>query len=75
MERRIGLVPVDGDAVKRGALTAAPIRAPAWLRYVLVVLMGLAAVMLFLLATAAANTQLFAQQYPCLLYTSDAADE
>ena len=53
--------------MNRGALTAAPIRAPAWLRYVLVLFMGLAAVTLFLLATAAANTQLFAQQYPLLM--------
>ena len=53
--------------MNRGALTAAPIRAPAWLRYLLVLVMGLAAVTLFLLATAAANTQLFAQQYPLLL--------
>ena len=53
--------------MSRGTLTAAPIRAPAWLRYVLVLLMGLAAVTLFLLATAAANTQLFAHQYALLL--------
>ena len=36
---------------------------PGWLRYVLVVFMGLAAVTLFLLATAAANTTVFAEQY------------
>ncbi|HET7160775.1 MAG TPA: PAS domain-containing sensor histidine kinase, partial [Burkholderiales bacterium] len=46
---------------------AAPIKAPAWLRYVLVVFVGLACVTLFLLATAAANTTVFAEQYPLLL--------
>jgi len=48
-------------------MAAAPIRAPAWLRYALVLVMVLAAVTLFLLATAAANTTLFAEQYPLLL--------
>jgi PAS domain S-box-containing protein len=48
-------------------MSAAPIRAPAWLRYVLVLFTGLAAVTLFLLATAAANTAVFAQHYPLLL--------
>jgi len=53
--------------VKRAVMAAAPIRAPAWLRYALVLVMVLAAVTLFLLATAAANTTLFAEQYPLLL--------
>ena len=53
--------------MKRVAMAAAPIRAPAWLRYALVLVMVLAAVTLFLLATAAANTTLFAEQYPLLL--------
>ncbi|HEV7392336.1 MAG TPA: hypothetical protein VGO08_11875, partial [Burkholderiales bacterium] len=48
-------------------MTAAPIKAPAWLRYVLVLFMALAAVTLFLLATATANTTLFAERYPALL--------
>jgi len=48
-------------------MSTAPIRAPAWLRYVLVLFTGLAAVTLFLLATAAANTTMFAQHYPLLL--------
>jgi nitrogen fixation/metabolism regulation signal transduction histidine kinase len=52
--------------VKRSAI-ATPVKAPAWLRYVLVLLMTLAAVTLFLLATAAANTELFAERYPVLL--------
>jgi nitrogen fixation/metabolism regulation signal transduction histidine kinase len=43
------------------------IKAPAWLRYVLIACMALAAVTLFLLATAAANTALFAERYPLLL--------
>jgi nitrogen fixation/metabolism regulation signal transduction histidine kinase len=43
------------------------VKAPAWLRYVLVACMALAAVTLFLLATAAANTALFAERYPLLL--------
>ncbi|HYI87312.1 MAG TPA: PAS domain-containing sensor histidine kinase, partial [Burkholderiales bacterium] len=53
--------------MKRAAISVVPIKAPAWLRYVLVVFMVLAAVTLFLLATAAANTTLFAEQYPLLL--------
>ncbi|HZN27236.1 MAG TPA: HAMP domain-containing protein, partial [Burkholderiales bacterium] len=48
-------------------MSAASVRAPAWLRYVLVLFTGLAAVALFLLATAAANTARFAQHYPLLL--------
>jgi nitrogen fixation/metabolism regulation signal transduction histidine kinase len=57
---------VDSQPVKRAVITA-PIKAPAWLRYVIVLLMALAAVTLFLLATAAANTALFAERYPVLL--------
>ena len=53
--------------MKRAAISVVPIKAPAWLRYVLVLFMVLAAVTLFLLATAAANTTLFAEQYPLLL--------
>ena len=48
-------------------MTGAPVKAPAWLRYVLVLVVALAAVTLFLLATATANTTLFAQRYPTLL--------
>ncbi|MGZ5124058.1 MAG: HAMP domain-containing protein, partial [Burkholderiales bacterium] len=48
-------------------MTAAPIKAPTWLRYVLVLFVALAAVTLFLLATATANTTLFAERYPALL--------
>jgi nitrogen fixation/metabolism regulation signal transduction histidine kinase len=48
-------------------MSVAPIKGPAWLRYVLVLFMALAAVTLFLLATAAANTTRFAEQYPLLL--------
>ena len=55
--------PMDGDVPR-----AAPaLRAPAWVRYVLVAFMGLGAVTLFLLATAAANTTLLAERYPFLL--------
>lgn len=53
--------------MKPTAVTAVPVRAPAWLRYVLVAFMGLAAVTLFLLATAAADTAVFAERYPQLL--------
>ena len=53
--------------MSRASLPAAPPRAPVWLRYTLVVFMVLAAVTLFLLATAAANTTLFAERYPQLL--------
>ncbi|HSQ02664.1 MAG TPA: hypothetical protein VLN59_01440, partial [Burkholderiales bacterium] len=42
-------------------------RVPNWVRYVLVLCVALGAVALFLLATAAANTTLFAARYPLLL--------
>ncbi|MGZ8208872.1 MAG: ATP-binding protein [Burkholderiales bacterium] len=42
------------------------------MRYVLVVIMALAAVTLFLLATATANTARFAEQYPLLLMLNGA---
>ena len=59
---------MNTGGIKRAARgSAVPIKAPGWLRYVLVVFMGLAAVTLFLLATAAANTTVFAEQYPLLL--------
>ena len=48
-------------------MTPAPIKAPPWMRYLLVLFVGLAAVTLFLLATATANTTLFAERYPVLL--------
>ena len=48
-------------------MTGAPIKPPAWLRYLLVLFVALAAVTLFLLATATANTTLFAERYPFLL--------
>ena len=48
-------------------MSSAPVKAPAWLRYVLVLFVALAAVALFLLATATANTTLFAERYPLLL--------
>ncbi|MGE5526477.1 MAG: ATP-binding protein [Rhodospirillaceae bacterium] len=44
-----------------------PSRNPAWVRHVLVLCVGLGAVALFLLATASANTTLFATHYPLLL--------
>jgi nitrogen fixation/metabolism regulation signal transduction histidine kinase len=66
MERGIGVVSLAGGAVK--AITApVPAKAPAWLGYTLIAFMTLAAVMLFLLATAAANTARFAERYPLLL--------
>jgi len=42
-------------------------RSPAWVRHLLVLCVGLGAVALFLLATASANTALFASHYPLLL--------
>jgi nitrogen fixation/metabolism regulation signal transduction histidine kinase len=51
----------------RGGEAAAPVRAPGWLRYALVLSVTLAAVTLFRLATAAANTSVFADRYPILL--------
>jgi nitrogen fixation/metabolism regulation signal transduction histidine kinase len=57
---------LDGDAMIDPDRRTA-VRAPAWLGYVLVVIVVLAAVTLFLLATAAANTARFAEHYPLLL--------
>ena len=45
----------------------APLRAPVWLRWLLLVCVVIAAVALFLLASAAANTRLFIQHYQLLL--------
>jgi nitrogen fixation/metabolism regulation signal transduction histidine kinase len=42
-------------------------RSPVWVRHLLVLCVGLGAVALFLLATASANTTLFASHYPLLL--------
>lgn len=50
----------------------APDRAPVWVRYVLILSGGLAAVALFLLATATANTTLFGEHYPQLLMLNGA---
>lgn len=58
--------------MKRATITSAPVKAPAWLRYVLVIFMGIAAVTLFLLATAASNTTVFAERYPALLVLNGA---
>lgn len=56
--------------------TAAPHVRPtlssAAVRYVLILCVGLGAVALFLLATASANTALFAEQYPLLLVLNGA---
>jgi len=48
-------------------LTLRPALSRAVVRYVLILCVGLGAVALFLLATASANTALFAEQYPLLL--------
>jgi hypothetical protein len=61
---RLGLVQVAGDPRDVAAMTGAPVKAPAWLRYVLVLVVALAASRSFLLATATAITTLFAQRYP-----------
>ncbi|MGH8616427.1 MAG: ATP-binding protein [Burkholderiales bacterium] len=45
----------------------APLRAPAWLRWLLLTCVVVAAITLFLLASAAANTRLFVQHYQTLL--------
>ncbi len=42
-------------------------RSPVWVRHLLILCVGLGAVALFLLATASANTSLFATHYPLLL--------
>lgn len=49
------------------ALPLRPALSRAVVRYVLILCVGLGAVALFLLATASANTALFAEQYPLLL--------
>lgn len=58
--------------MRRATLSAVPLRAPAWLRYALVAITGLAAVALFLLATAAADTDFFTARYPQLLVLNGA---
>ncbi len=67
MEHRLRVGALDGDAMSTLEKRTAALRAPAWLGYVLVVIVVLAAVTLFLLATAAANTARFAEHYPLLL--------
>ena len=49
-----------------------PALSSAAVRYVLILCVGLGAVALFLLATASANTMLFAEQYPLLLVLNGA---
>jgi len=49
-----------------------PALSSAAVRYVLILCVGLGAVALFLLATASANTALFAEQYPLLLVLNGA---
>jgi len=66
MERRFGLVSLDGDAVMLASRFKAPLSRTAT-RYLLILCVGLGAVALFLLATASANTTLFAEYYSQLL--------
>ena len=66
MERRVGLVSLDGDAVTQQAKHR-PARASPGLKYLLILCLGFGAVALFLLATASANTTLFAEHYSLLL--------
>jgi len=53
--------------MKFGLARITPLLAPGWLRWLLVVCVVVAAIALFLLATAAANTRLFVQHYQTLL--------
>ena len=67
MERGLGLVPLDGGAMTTSAPRPGPDRSASGVRYLLVVSASLGAVALFLLATASANTTLFAEHYSLLL--------
>jgi PAS domain S-box-containing protein len=67
MDAGLRLVPLDDQAVIADPRSGEPARSPAWLRHLLVLAVGLGAVALFLLATASANTTLFATHYPLLL--------
>jgi nitrogen fixation/metabolism regulation signal transduction histidine kinase len=49
-----------------------PLLAPGWVRYLLLLSGVLAAVALYLLATASANTRLFSQHYPLILAVNGA---
>jgi nitrogen fixation/metabolism regulation signal transduction histidine kinase len=71
MEYRVGLVPVDGDAMTRSALQGQAL-ANTGLKYLLILCVGFSAVALFLLATASANTSLFAENYSLLLLLNGA---
>ena len=66
MEHRFGLVSLDGDAVMHASQPKSPL-ARTGTRYLLILCAGLGAVALFLLATASANTTLFAEYYSQLL--------
>jgi two-component system, NtrC family, nitrogen regulation sensor histidine kinase NtrY len=67
MDVELGLVPLECHAMTLGSASGHHNRVPNWVRTVLVLCVGLGAVALFLLATAAANTTLFAAHYALLL--------
>jgi len=67
MERELRLAPLDDLAMNGIAPHIRPALPAAAVRYVLILCAGLAAITLFLLVTASADTALFAEQYPLLL--------
>src|SRR5439155_18102939 len=67
VEFRIGLVSLDGDAMMPHMSALRPALTSAVVKYLLIVCAVVGAVTLYLLATASANTALFAQHYPELL--------
>lgn len=58
---------MDGDAMMAAAPRIRPALASAVIRYLLILCVGLAAIALFLLATASSDPALFAEFYPLLL--------
>ena len=63
---------LTGNDVKSRLSRLVPLIAPRWLRWLLLICIVIAAVTLFLLATATANTRLFVQQYQTLLVVNGA---
>src|SRR5512135_773990 len=61
------MVPLERDAVMLGVPGIRPVLPHGAIKYLLIVCAVVGAVTLYLLATASANTALFAQHYPVLL--------
>ena len=67
MEPELGVVPLEREAVNVQLAALRPVLKNSAVTYLLVVCVVVGAITHYLLATATANTALFAQQYPLLL--------